>query len=154
MAVKVDVPYQRSFTVAREPEFVFAYFKDVTKAVPENFPGVEEFQPIGTDRYRWVFEKIGYSSYELRIRLATQFQFDAPKRITAIPIPEPDGCLFTGSWDFTAEGSGTKVTFDAKFEIELPIPGFLKSMAAPIAQTELKKLFDRYIDRVEKNLAK
>lgn len=154
MAVKVVVPFRREFTTPRGPQATFDYFADVAKSVPENFPGVEEFKPLGPDQYRWVFEKIGYSSYELQIKLATQFHKDSATKLRATPIPEPGAANFTGSWECNPNGDGTRVTFDAKFEIELPIPGFLKSMAEPVAQKELSKLFDRYIDRVEKNLAK
>ena len=47
--------------------------------------------------------------------------------------------------------TGTKITFTVNFEIEIPVPGFLKGMAVPLAQKELVKLFDRYVARVEKN---
>jgi carbon monoxide dehydrogenase subunit G len=153
MAVKVEIPYRRAFEVPRDPKWVYEYFADVAKAVPANFPGVEEFQPLAPDRFRWVFEKVGYSSYELQIRLATQFHKEPPHRISATPYPEPGGCQFTGSWEFKAAGTGTQITFDAKLEIELPVPSFLKAVATPLAQKELSKLFDRYIARVEKNLA-
>jgi carbon monoxide dehydrogenase subunit G len=153
MAIKVAVPYRRTFEVPRDPQSVYDYFADFAKAVPANFPGVEEFQPLAPNRFRWVFEKVGYSSYELQIKLATQFHLEPPHRIRATPVPEPGGCQFTGSWEFQAAGQGTQITFEGTLEIELPVPSFLKSVATPLAQKELGKLFDRYTGRVEKNLA-
>ena len=154
MAVKVSVPYRRTFEVPLELQAAFDYFANVAEAVPANFPGVEEFQPIGVDSYRWVFEKVGYSSYEIIIKLATRFTKESPNRITVHPIPEVGAFLFTGAWEFAAKGAKTEVTFSANLEMDLPIPFFLKAVAVPLAQKELTNLFDRYIHRVEKNLAK
>ena len=153
MAVKVEVPYRRVFNVAKDPRAVHAYLADVVKSVPTNFPGVEKFEPIGERKYRWHYEKVGYSSYELQIKYATEFHVDSPTRLRATAIPEPGGSTFDATWDLAPQGSGTQITFDAKFVIELPIPGFLKGMAGPVAQKELGKLFERYTSSVEKNLA-
>ncbi len=151
MAVKVEVPFHKVFTSKHSPAETYAYFADVEKSVPGNFPGVEGFDSVGPDTFRWIFETVGYSGYELQIKLVTRFKKTPETRIDVTPVAEPGACLFTGSWAFAPEGSGTRVTFDVKFEIELPVPGFLKGMAAPLAQKELTKLFERYIGRVEKN---
>jgi carbon monoxide dehydrogenase subunit G len=151
MAVLVKVPYQKSFVSKHSPEETYDYFADLEKAIPGNFPGVEAFENKGPDTFKWVFEKVGYSGYELQIKLVTKFTKTRPTRIEVTPVAEPGGCLFTGGWKFTPEGSGTRIDFDAEFQIEIPVPGFLKGMATPLAQKELVKLFDRYIARVEKN---
>ncbi len=151
MAVVVKVPYEKSFLSAHPPEKAFDYFADLEKSIPGNFPGVEAFEPKGPDTFKWVFEKVGYSGYELQIKLTTKFNKTRPTRIDVTPVAEPGGASFTGGWTFAPEGSGTRIGFKAQFEIELPVPGFLKGMAAPLAQKELVKLFDRYIARVEKN---
>jgi carbon monoxide dehydrogenase subunit G len=152
MAIHVVVPYQKTFPSSQNLEKTFAYFADVEKAVPGNFPGVESFESVGPETFRWIFEKLGYSGYEVQIQLITRFAKTAPHRVEAIAVPQAGLCLFNGSWSFEAKGTGTQVQFQAKFEIDLPIPGFLKGMATPLATKELTKLFDRYTERVEKNL--
>ena len=151
MAVRDEVPYKKVFQSKHGISEVYAYFADVEKSVPGNFPGVEGFESTGPDTFRWVFEKVGYSGYELQIKLVTNFTKTPESRIDVTPIAEPGACLFTGGWEFAPSGSGTQITFNVKFEIELPVPGFLKGMAVPLAQKEMVKLFDRYIARVEKN---
>lgn len=151
MAVRVEVLYDKVFSSKHSLAKTYDYFADVEKAVPANFPGVEGFTSIGPDTFRWEFEKVGYSGYELQIKLVTRFQKTPPSRVDVIAVPEPGACSFNGGWTFTSEGSGTRIQFKAKFEIEIPVPGFLKGMATPLAQKELTKLFDRYIARVEKN---
>jgi ribosome-associated toxin RatA of RatAB toxin-antitoxin module len=151
MAVRVEVPYHRVFHTKRNLSDTYAYFSDLEKSVPANFPGVEGFETVSKDTFRWVFEKVGYSGYEVQIKLITKFSYTPEKRIDVAPIAEPGACLFTGSWQFEPKGTGTQVEFTVTFVMELPIPGFLKGMAVPLAQKEMTKLFDRYIARVEKN---
>lgn len=151
MAVRVTVPFERAIVSKHPPQEAFDYFADLEKSVPGNFPGVEGFEDLGGGTYKWVFEKVGYSGYELQIKLVTRFEKISPTRINVTPVEEPGACLFTGGWEFTPEGTGTRILFRVKFEIDLPIPGFLKGMAVPLAQKELTNLFNRYISRVEKN---
>ncbi len=151
MAVRVEVPYEKAILCKHPLKETFDYFANVEKSVPANFPGVEAFESLGKDTYRWVFESVGYKGYELQIKLVTRFTKTPDESIEVTPVSEPGTSLFTGSWRFTPEGANTRMTFKAKFEIELPVPGFLKAVAAPLAQSELTKLFDRYIARVEKN---
>ncbi len=152
MAIRVTVNYEKSFLSPLSLENTFAYFSDCEKTIPENFPGVEVFAPKGNDTYQWVFEKVGYSGYELQIKLLTQFKEKPFESIQVTSVPEPGACSFDGGWTFFPEGDKARVHFKANIEVELPVPGFLKGMATPLAQKELTKLFDRYIARVEKNL--
>lgn len=152
MAIVVDVPYRRTFEVNTSPDKALAYLKDVGTSVPECFPGLEHFEETAPDTYRWLFEKVGYSSYEFQIRLVTTFSA-GPNKLEAHPVAEAGASQFRGTWTFVPSGTGTSITFEVQFKVELPMPFFVKAVAGPIAQTELKKLFDRYVDRVAKNLS-
>lgn len=153
MAVKVEIPYKKSWEVALDRSAAFAYFADVEKAIPGNFPGVERFEPLRPGVYRWIFERINYSGHEIGITLSTQFAKRDGEEIAASPVPESGATKLSARWTFAERGaSRTEVTFDAKLELELPIPFFLKGMAAPIAQREIGKLFEKYVDRVSKAL--
>lgn len=151
MAVRVEVPYRRSFVLNKNPQEVFDYLWDVRRSVPENFPGLEHFDEVQKNTYRWSFEKIGYSGYEFGIRLVTAFSSTDSNKIEVRPVAESGASDFTGSWSLSPSGGGTEIVFDAKFVVELPIPFFVKAVAVPLAQSEIKKLFDRYVDRVAKN---
>ena len=153
MAVRITVPYEKLFLSPLSLEATYQYFSNFEKSIPGNFPGLEVFEPQGNETYRWVFEKVGHSGYELQIQLITRFEKHPHSRINAVSVAAPGASGFKGGWAFQSQGEKTQVTFQAQFEIELPIPSLLKSMAAPLAQRELTKLFDRYIARVEKNIS-
>ncbi len=152
MAVRIEAPYANSFKSAKSPKETFDYLADVETTVPENFKGVESFTEVEANTYRWEFEKIGYGNYELKIWILTRFETTPHSQIKVVGIPKPGACLFNADWTLKPQGKNTLVDFSAKFEIDAPVPGFLKSMALSLATKELGKLFDRYIERVEKNL--
>ncbi|MBY0369655.1 SRPBCC family protein [bacterium] len=152
MAVKIEIPYEGTVSVPTPPDKAFAYLADLEKSIPGNFPGVASFQAQGADTYQWAFEKVGYSGYELEIQLVTQAKKEAPSKITLKSVPGKGTALFDGSWALSPKGSGTQIAFQGKLQLELPIPGFLKGMATPLAEKEIRKLFDRYLRHVEKNL--
>jgi carbon monoxide dehydrogenase subunit G len=153
MPVKIDIPYKKTFTVNRSLAEAFSYIKNVKTSIPECFPGVESFLEVSSNVYLWEFEKVGYSGYEIQIKLKTQIDAISSHQIKVSPIAAAGTSLFKGGWTLSQSGEKTEILFEALLEVELPIPFFLKSMATPLAQKELTKLFDRYVTRAEKNLS-
>lgn len=153
MAIQVTVPYDKTFSSSRSLEETFAYLSDFQRSIPENFPGIQKFEKESGGHYRWEFEKIGHSGYQLDIRLVTNCVAKPPKTIEVNSIDQPGHAQFAGKWELASGFDGCQVRFQATFGLELPVPGFLKGMAVPLAQKEFVKFFDRYIQRVEKNLS-
>lgn len=142
MAVRVEIPYHTIWNFSQPLTEVFAYFQNLEKALPENFPGLQSLRPVAPDTYQWQFEPITYSGYSLDFKFVTKFKIEPGKSIEALPTPGGMG-QFGGTWTFK-ETHGCQVEFRARLEVELPVPGLLKSMATSLAQKELTKLLERY----------
>jgi carbon monoxide dehydrogenase subunit G len=153
MAVKIDVRYHKPVESSRSAEETFRFLTDFEHSIPEHFPGVEKFEKLGNDTYRWTFERFAQGGYDLQIKLVTRFAMSAPQKIGMSSLPEPGASQISGGWRVDAEGSRARVDFEANLSLELPIPFLLKAVAAPLAQKELSKLFDRYLENVGKALA-
>jgi carbon monoxide dehydrogenase subunit G len=154
MAVKINVDFSRSFKSPLPPEETFAYFSNLEKAVPANFVGLQKFTKESEGVYHWSFESVKYGGYELQIKFTTRAKTHSPQSIKLESVPQPGDSDLSGAWEFKADEGGTKVTFTVQVNLELPIPFFLKSMATPITQTEIAKLFERYIANAGKAISK
>ena len=152
MPIKVDVRYSKIIDCGMSATETFAYLSDLERAVPTNFPGIERFEPLDNRGYRWTFEKIAHSGYEMQIKLVTRFAIKTPNRIEMESLPEPGASTISGFWQVDSHNNKSKVQFDVDLMMELPLPFFVKGMAAPIVQKELTKLFDRYLSNVAKAL--
>lgn len=156
MAVKIEVKSCRSVTVPRSLQETFAYLSDPKTSLLANFPGLQSFESLEPQVFRWVFKKVTYSGQDFQIRFVTRFAPQAPDRIALSSVDDPGNfgnSRMQGEWRLRSTAPDTtEITFDVKLDTELPIPFFLKAMAAPLAQTELGKLFDRYLGNVAKTL--
>lgn len=153
MGVNIRVDYDKPFQSARDAASTFAYLSDLKTSIPKHFRGIESFQEKTPGVFHWIFEKIAHSGREVQIKLATKKSTVEDQQILLTSVGEPGFDKITASWDVSPSGSGSQVRFKASLEVELPIPGFLKAMIAPVAQRELAKFFDRYVENVEKTLA-
>ena len=153
MPAKIDVKYQKTFSTTKSLDNTFQLLSDLERTIPKDFPGLESFEKLAPNTYRWSFETVKYASYEFQVKVVTQFSFVGTSTIQMVSVPQPGHSDLQGSWKLQANGAGTSVIFDVNLSAELPIPSFLKAMAAPITQKELGKLFDRYISNVAKTLS-
>ncbi len=154
MAVKVDVHYSGTAQSLRDPKTTFAYCADLETALTRHFPGLERFAKVADQTYHWIFETIKYGGYEFQIKVATRFQLHPDRSITMVSVPEPGFSTLKGEWTFTPQGNGTQISFTVVMQTELPLPSLVRAMAAPIAQKELSKVFERYLADVGKALSK
>ncbi len=151
MPIQIAVPFRKKLEFPGDVASVFKYISDVKTSVRRDFPGVEKFDEVGANTFRWEFEKIGYSGYELAITLDTKFSSKENETLEATPVGGSKTKL-RAKWTFTPNGDNkTTVDYDAELDLELPIPGFLKGMAAPITQREITGLFERYASAVVRN---
>lgn len=153
MGVNIRVNYDRNFKSTRDAASTFGYLNDLNTSVPKHFYGVETFEEKGPGVFHWIFQKIAHSGREVQIKLSTKKDVVENKQVLVTSVPEPGFDKITASWDINPAGSGAEVRFQATLEVDLPIPAFLKSVIAPMAERELAKLFDRYVENVEQTLA-
>ena len=151
MAIQVEIPYRKTLLAKGGQKEVYSAFADLTVSISTYFPGVEQFEKTDGDTYRWLFEKIGYSSYTFQVELLTRAAFTPDSKIVLNSLPAKGLSQLKGIWTFKPISSAqTQVEVDLNLVLELPVPFMLKSVAAPIAQKEISKLFDRYVSNVEK----
>jgi carbon monoxide dehydrogenase subunit G len=153
MPIKVVVDYKSVVHSPWDHEKTFLYFSDLEKAIAPNFPGLEAFTKTGDNLYQWIFESVKYGGYEFQIKFTTKVRVIANHHIELESVPKAGDSDLTGGWKFKDAGGKTEVHFSASIGLELPIPFFLKSMATPVTQKEITKLFDRYIANVSKALS-
>ena len=153
MAVNLRVDYDKTFASKKDAAQTFAYLSDLKTAIPKHFAGIERFEEKRPGVFHWIFQKLEHSGRELQIKLSTEKKVNEGKSIVVSSVPEPGFDKITASWDIGPKASGSEVRFQATLEVELPLPGLLKAVIAPVAQRELAKFFDRYIENVEKTLA-
>lgn len=153
MALKIDVPYRKSFESAKNREETFKFLADVEKAIPPNFPGLESFTRQDGSTFHWKFQKVEYSSYKFQIQVLTRIETVGSETIRMVSVPKEGFSSLKGEWHVEEKGKGSLVTFAIDLQTELPVPFFLKAMAAPITQKEIGKIFDRYLANVGKALS-
>ena len=152
MAFSVETQCRSEFECPLNLEQTYAFFSDFPTSVGKHFYGLKSFTPINQTNYRWIFNKLSYQGYELQIQFETRFVAEGKSKILIIPIATPDKASLQGHWEFNEKGNKTQVSFDAVLVGELPFPSFLKAAISPLAQTEVKKLFNRYIENVKNHL--
>lgn len=151
MAIPIHLKYAKTIPSARSESDVLKYLSNWEKAIPQNFPGIELFESQGENRYRWDFEKLSHSGKDIQIQFETDL-IPAGNRLEIVPVPGSGSATLGGSWTVEKAGPGSQIRFQVDIQLELPLPGFLKSMVSPIATKELTKLFDTYVQRLEKSL--
>lgn len=154
MPIHLDVTHTSTTKLNCPVETAFEYCSNVEKTIPEHFPGIERFEKIKDDTYRWIFKKLAFSNQELKLQLVTRFDLTPPNRIRVTPV-EVSGTgssQLKGEWQFQELSEGCQLTFSVQMSTELPLPFLLKSVVAPIAQSEIAKIFDRYLQNVAQAL--
>ncbi len=154
MALKLDIPYTNIIASPKNPSDTYAFFANLETAVGKNFPGLENFSPVGKDQYEWRFQKFEHSGYGFQVAFITQFIKEPDISIRMLPVEKPGMSKLSGNWRFEPQGTLTKVHFTASLSLELPLPFFLKSIAGPTAQKEIAKLFDHYVTHVTQAISK
>jgi len=154
MPIHLDITHTSTIKLAVPAEAAYAYCTDVEKSIPENFPGLEKFEKLKDNTYRWSFKEIAFSNQKLKLQLVTRFDLISPLRMRVMPV-EVSGTgssSLRGEWQFEPLSAGSQLSFGVQLSTELPLPALLKAVVAPIAKAEVAKLFDRYLQNVAKAL--
>jgi carbon monoxide dehydrogenase subunit G len=152
MAVQIEVPFTKSVSVSRKPAEVLAFLKQPSTNIPTHFPGIDSLEKVGPELYDWHFRKLEYGGHSLTPKLLTKFE-DKTDGIDILAQKKAGYSELAGYWRVLPEGAGSKIEFNIKLTMELPIPFFMKGMATPVVQRELSKLFQRYLENVGKTLS-
>lgn len=152
MSVSIPISIVLDFFTDAPIESVYAVLADVPRSVG-HFPNVERLVPLEGDKYRWEMEKMGSQNYYFQVRYTTVYtRSDEEKWIRWHPVSEGNG-EFSGCWELSSEGSGTRVHFENEGQLRLPLPRLAKRLVKPFVGKKFQELFDVYISNLQRTFA-
>lgn len=154
MAFKVDIAIKESFEVTCTPERAFALLADVPESI-SHFPKIEQLVDLGDNKYRTEMEKIGLDRYNIQTIYACKYTPDPEKlSVKWTPVKGEGNGVVSGKWTIKPlkNGEGAKINFETKGEMELPLPGLVKMVVAPIVRHEFQGMVDTYLENLQTTL--
>ncbi|MDO9030558.1 MAG: SRPBCC family protein [Hydrogenophaga sp.] len=146
ITVKIDLGYE--FDVKAKAAEVFDVLSDVPTSV-SHFPKVEQLTDLGDGVYKWEMEKVGTAQVNIQTIYASKYVSDKAKgTVKWTPVKGVGNALVGGSWKIVDNKKSTGVTLAIQGEIEVPLPGLMKMVVAPIVEGEFEKLVEKYIDNL------
>jgi len=148
ITVKIDLGYE--FDVKAKAADVFDLLSDVPASVA-HFPKVEKLTDMGGGVYQWEMEKVGTSQVNIQTVYASKYTSDKAKgAVKWTPVKGVGNALVGGSWKIVDNKKSTGITLAIQGEIEVPLPGLMKMVVAPVVEGEFEKLVEKYIDNLIK----
>ena len=146
ITVKIDLGYE--FDVKAKASEVFDVLSDVPTSV-SHFPKVDALVDLGGGVYRWEMAKVGTSQVNIQTVYASKYVSDRAKgSVKWTPVKGVGNALVGGSWKMVDRKTSTGLTLSIQGEIEVPLPGLMKMVVAPIVEGEFEKLVEQYIDNL------
>ncbi|MDR7148087.1 carbon monoxide dehydrogenase subunit G [Hydrogenophaga palleronii] len=148
ITVKIDLGYE--FDVKAKASDVFDLLSDVPASVA-HFPKVEKLTDMGGGVYQWEMEKVGTSQVNIQTVYASKYTSDKAKgTVKWTPVKGVGNAQVGGSWKIVDNKKSTGITLAIQGEIEVPLPGLMKMVVAPVVEGEFEKLVEKYIDNLIK----
>ena len=148
ITVKIDLGYE--FTVKAKAAEVFDLLSDVPASVA-HFPKVEQLTDMGGGVFKWEMEKVGTTQVNIQTVYASKYVSDKAKgTVKWTPVKGVGNALVGGSWTIVDNKKSTSIALAINGEIEVPLPGLMKMVVAPIVEGEFEKLVEKYIDNLIK----
>ena len=148
ITVKIDLGYE--FDVKAKAAQVFALLSDVPASVA-HFPKVEKLTDMGGGVYQWEMEKVGTSQVNIQTVYASKYVSDKAKgTVKWTPVKGVGNALVGGHWKIVENPKSTSIALAIQGEIEVPLPGLMKMVVAPVVEGEFEKLVEKYIDNLIK----
>ncbi|MCW5649546.1 MAG: SRPBCC family protein [Ramlibacter sp.] len=146
MAITVNIDLGYEFEVKARAADVFAVLSDVPTSV-SHFPKVEKLTDMGDGVYKWEMEKVGTAQVNIQTIYASKYTSDKAKgTVKWTPVKGVGNAQVGGGWKITDnKGKSTAIELKIKGEVEVPLPGLMKMVVAPVVEGEFEKLVDKYI---------
>ncbi len=143
ITVKIDLGYE--FDVKAKAAEVFDVLSDVPTSA-SHFPKVEKLSDLGDGVYQWDMQKVGTSQVNIQTVYASKYVSDKAKgTVKWTPVRGVGNALVSGGWKIVDNKKSTNITLAIQGEIEVPLPGLMKMVVAPVVEGEFEKLVDKYI---------
>ena len=146
ITVEIDLGYE--FTVKAPFKDVWAVVSDVPTSV-SFFPKVDQLTDLGGGVYRWEMEKVGTAQVNIQTVYASKYVSNKAKgTVVWTPVKGEGNALVGGSWQITDQKKATALVFNVKGTVDVPLPGLMKVVVAPVVKGEFEKLVEQYIDNL------
>ncbi len=143
ITVKIDLGYE--FDVKAKAAEVFEVLSDVPTSA-SHFPKVEKLTDLGDNVYQWDMQKVGTAQANIQTVYASKYVSDKAKgTVKWTPVKGVGNALVSGSWTIVDNKKSTNITLAIQGDIEVPLPGLMKMVVAPVVEGEFEKLADKYI---------
>ena len=148
VTVAIDLGYE--FTVKASVKDVFDLVSDVPTSA-SHFPKVDKLTDVGGGVYRWEMAKVGTAQVNIQTVYASKYVSDRKKgTVTWTPVKGEGNALVSGSWKLSQGKKGTDIEFKVNGTVDVPLPGLMKVIVAPVVSGEFEKLVEKYIDNLVK----
>jgi carbon monoxide dehydrogenase subunit G len=149
MSVNVPIDLGYEFEVRAKFDEVFALLSDVPRSVA-HFPKVDRLTDLGDGVYRWEMHKVGTAQVHLQTVYASKYASDRARgTVTWTPVQGVGNALVGGNWKITDnQGKSTKCVLKIQGTVDVPLPGLMKPVVAPVIEGEFEKLVEKYIDNL------
>jgi carbon monoxide dehydrogenase subunit G len=143
ITVKIDLGYE--FDVKAKAAEVFEVLSDVPESV-SHFPKVDKLTDLGGGVYQWEMEKVGTAQVNIQTVYASKYVSDAARgTVKWTPVKGVGNAQVGGNWKIVDNKKSTGLTLAIQGEIEVPLPGLMKMVVAPVVEGEFEKLVEKYI---------
>ncbi len=146
IAVKIDLGY--AFEVKAKAADVFALLADVPTSV-SHFPKVDKLTDMGGGVYKWEMEKVGTAQVNIQTVYASKYVSNKAKGMVVwTPVAGVGNAEVGGSWTITDNKKSTAIALKIEGVVNVPLPGLMKMVVAPVVESEFEKLVDKYVDNL------
>ena len=151
MAVTVSIDLGYEFEVKAKYDDVFAVLSDVPTSV-SFFPKVDKLTDMGDGVYKWEMEKVGTAQVNIQTVYASKYKSDKAKgTVVWTPVKGIGNALVGGHWKLKDnKAKSTAIELKIAGTIDLPLPGLMKMVVAPVVEGEFEKLVEKYIANLVK----
>jgi carbon monoxide dehydrogenase subunit G len=149
MSISVPIELGYEFEVRSPFDKVFAVLSDVPRSA-SHFPKVDRLTDLGDGVYQWEMQKVGTAQVNLQTIYASKYVSDPGQgSVRWSPVKGVGNAQVGGSWKLTDhQGKSTKCVLKIDGTVDVPLPGLMKAVVAPVIEGEFEKAVEKYIDNL------
>ena len=145
MAISVNIDLAYEFDVKAKAAEVFDVLSDVPTSA-SHFPKLDKLTDLGDGAYQWEMAKVGTAQVNIQTVYASKYVSNIAKgTVVWTPVKGVGNAQIGGSWHIVDNKKSTSITLAIKGTVDVPLPGLMKMVVAPVVEGEFEKLVDKYI---------
>lgn len=145
MAISVNIDLAYEFDVKAKAAEVFDVLSDVPTSA-SHFPKLDKLTDLGDGAYQWEMAKVGTAQVNIQTIYASKYVSNKAKgTVVWTPVKGVGNAQVGGGWKIVDNKTSTNITLSIKGTVDVPLPGLMKMVVAPVVEGEFEKLVDKYI---------